>query len=156
MNEAVAEAALPVTTDAQAERVVRYMFERDTASRGIGMKLESAGLGRACVSMIVRTDMLNGHGNCHGGFIYTLADSAFQFACNSRNEATVAVGGAIEYLRASLAGDRLQAQAVETSLVGRSSVYDITVTNQAGEVLALFRGKSRRVRGSVMPEDDNS
>lgn len=141
-----------ITTDAEAGRVVHAMYARDPVSRGLGMVLEAAGIGRARVSMRVRHDMLNGHGTCHGGMIFALADSAFQFACNSRNELTVAAGGAIEFVRPGNEGDVLSAEAVESSLVGRSGVYDITVTNQAGEVVALFRGKSRRVRGAVVAE----
>ncbi len=148
----MSEAGPAVTTDAEAERVVRYMYEHDPASCGAGMVLESAGIGRARLSMQVRADMMNGHGTCHGGFVFMLADSAFQFACNSRNELTVAAADAIEFVRPGHTGDVLTAEAVERSLAGRSGVYDIAVTNQAGDIVALFRGKSRRIRGTVVPE----
>jgi len=101
--------------------------------------------------MVVRRDMLNGHRTCHGGFIFALADSAFAFACNSRNEANVAAACQIEYLLPGYEGDLLQAEAVERALSGKNGVYDIAVSNQHGELIALFRGKSHRIRGTVIP-----
>lgn len=136
-----------------AERVVRGMFERDAASRGLGMTVLSASPGRAQVQMKVRSDMLNGHRTCHGGFIFALADSAFAFACNSRNESTVAAGCQIDYLIPGQEGDVLTAEAVERSLSGKTGIYDISVFNQEGRLIALFRGKSHRIQGFVLPAD---
>lgn len=133
-----------------AQRAGRHMYTRDRASQGLGMVLESVSPGRACLSMRVRPDMLNGHGTCHGGFIFALADSAFAFACNSRNAVTVASACHIDFVRPGTEGDVLRAEAVERSLEGRSGVYDISVTNQRGEIVALFRGKSRRIRGELV------
>lgn len=147
-------AAADVAARQLARRAIQYMFEQDRASQALGITLDAIEPGRACLSMRVREDMINGYGTCHGGFIFALADSAFQFACNSRNDATVALGGTIEFLRPGHAGDLLHAEAAERSLVGRSGVYDVSVSNAAGETVALFRGKSRRVRGQVLPERD--
>ena len=100
--------------------------------------------------MTVRADMLNGHAICHGGFIFTLADSAFAFACNSYNLTTVASGCTIDFLAPAREGDVLTAVAHERSVSGRTGVYDIEVTNQHGETIALFRGKSYRIKGHVV------
>jgi acyl-CoA thioesterase len=138
--------------DAQvlAERVANGMFARDQASRGLGMRIVRVAPGYAQLSMMVRADMLNGHAICHGGFVFTLADSAFAFACNSYNENTVASGCSIEFLAATREGDALTATARERALVGRSGVYDIDVTNQDGTTVAVFRGKSTRIKGNVV------
>jgi acyl-CoA thioesterase len=101
----------------------------------------------------VRADMLNGHGSCHGGFLFALADSAFAFACNSYNEATVAAAASIDYLAAARAGDRLTAEARELWRTRRNGIYEITVSNQHNQRIALFRGRSYRVQGAVMSEE---
>jgi acyl-CoA thioesterase len=103
--------------------------------------------------MRVRDDMLNGHGTCHGGYIFMLADSAFAFACNSHNFNTVGAGCTIDYLAPGRAGDVLVAEAVEQALAGKTGVYDVVVTDQDGRKVALFRGKSHRVAGHVAPVD---
>ena len=138
--------------DAQAlaERVAASMFDSDHASRSLGMRVESVGPGRAVMTMTVRGDMVNGHAICHGGFIFLLADSAFAFACNSHNRNTVAQGCTIDYLAPARTGDVLRAIGVERSRTGRTGVYDIEVTNQHGTTIALFRGKSYRIDGSVV------
>jgi len=138
--------------DAQrlAEDVAAAMWPRDRASQSLGIKLVSVSPGSATVTMTVRPDMLNGHGTCHGGFVFALADSAFAFACNSHNHNTVAAGCTIEYLQPSREGDLLIASAVEKALVGRTGIYDVTVTNQRGETVAAFRGKSARIKGDVI------
>lgn len=142
----------PVDTASDlARRVGQSMFERDTASQGLGMRIEEIGPGTARLSMRVRPDMLNGHQSCHGGFMFTLADSAFAFACNSRNEATVAAGCSIEYLRPVREGETLIAVAQERTLIGRSGVYDVAVLGADGQPVALFRGKSARIKGEVLP-----
>jgi acyl-CoA thioesterase len=140
----------PVDAQALAERVAAGMFARDPASQGLGMRITKVAPGFAELTMTVRHDMVNGHAICHGGFVFTLADSAFAFACNSYNANTVAAGCAIEFLAPSREGDVLTATARERILVGRNGIYDIEVTNQAGETIALFRGKSTRIKGHVV------
>jgi len=138
--------------DAQqlAERVARGMYERDSASRNLGIRVLSVAPGYARVSMPVRADMLNGHAICHGGFIFTLADSAFAYACNSYNLTTVASGCTIDFLAPAREGDVLTATAHEKSISGRTGVYDIEVGSERGEAIALFRGKSYRIKGHVI------
>ena len=127
-----------------AEQSAAAMWAADAASQGLGMVIEDIGPGQARLSMPVAAHMLNGHGACHGGFIFALADSAFAFACNSRGEAAVAQTCTITYLRPVRAGDRLVATARELALAGRSGLYDVQVANEAG-VVAEFRGQSRVV-----------
>jgi acyl-CoA thioesterase len=138
----------PKTLDPQAlaAHVGAGMFAEDAASRGLGMAVEAMGPGYARISMTVRPDMLNGFKICHGGFITTLADSAFAFACNSSNELTLAAGIVVEFLAPAKLGDRLVAEAKEVTLVGRSGIYDVTVTNQIGQVVAVLRGRSHRTK----------
>jgi len=126
------------------------MWAADRASQSMGMKIVAVAPGRAELTMPVRGDMLNGHAICHGGFIFTLADSAFAFACNSGNMNTVASGCSIDFLMPAREGDVLTAVAAERSSSGRTGVYDIEVRNQRSEVVALFRGKSYRIRGNVV------
>jgi len=138
--------------DAQklAQRVAEGMYERDSASRNLGMQVLRVAPGYARVSMHVRADMLNGHAICHGGFIFMLADSTFAYACNSYNLMTVASGCSIDFLAPARKGDVLTATAHEKSISGRTGIYDIDVGNQRGEVIALFRGKSHRIKGHVI------
>lgn len=130
--------------------VAAHMFAADTASRGLGMAIVAAGEGTATLTMTVREDMLNGHEICHGGFITTLADSAFAFACNSRNVVTVAAGLTVDFLAPAHRGDVLTANAVETSRAGRTGVYDMVVTNQHGVRIALVRGRSHSLTGRAV------
>jgi len=150
----VAPAAPPTSAEAQAlaERVAAEMFARDRASQALGMRVANVGPGRAELTMKVRPDMLNGHATCHGGFIFTLADSAFAFACNSANMTTVASGCSIDFVSPAREDDVLTAIGEERSLSGRTGVYDIQVKNQRGELVALFRGKSHRIKGHVIAE----
>ena len=136
-----------------AELAGKTMYERDPASQALGMTLDAIRPGYARMRMRVREDMLNGHGTCHGGYIFMLADSAFAFACNSHNFNTVGAGCAIDYLAPGRAGDVLVAEAVEQALSGKTGVYDVVVTDQDGRKVALFRGKSHRVAGHVVPVD---
>lgn len=133
--------------DAQvvADQVRDVMFADDAASRMLGMQIAEIAPGRAVVTMAVRADMLNGFAICHGGLIATLADSAFAFACNSRNALTVASGFGIDLLKSAKLNDVLTATAEETSLAGRTGLYDIAVRNQHGELVAMFRGRSYRL-----------
>ncbi len=137
----------------RARRVGETMFAVDTASKDtMGMELLSCEPGRAVIRMAVQPLHLNGHQICHGGFIFTLADSTFAFACNSYNRNTVAAGASIEFLKPAHAGDVLTCEAVEQVMSGRHGVYDMKVTNQRGEVVAMFRGKSAQIPGTVFPE----
>lgn len=130
-----------------AEAVRDTMFANDRASQGLGLQILAVGPGTATLRMAVREDMLNGFDICHGGFVTTLADSTFAFACNSYNEVTVASGFAIDIVAPSRLGDVLTARAQEVSLAGRTGVYDITITNQRDELIAVFRGRSYRIKG---------
>src|SRR5215831_11206161 len=125
-------ASTPQQAQALAERVAEGMYSRDRASQALGMKIASVDPGHAEMTMTVRADMLNGHAICHGGFIFTLADSTFAFACNSYNLITVASGCAIDYMAPAREGDVLTAHARELSVSGRTGVYDIEVKNQHG------------------------
>lgn len=135
-----------------AEAVAKAMFERDRASQSLGMEIVAVRRGYAILTMPVSLVMLNGHQTCHGGYIFALADSAFAFACNSYNRATVASGCTIDYLAPGHAGDLLTAEAVEQSRSGRTGVYDVTVTNQAGTRIALFRGKAYQIQGEILSD----
>ena len=138
---------------ALAELAGRTMFERDPASQALGMVLDDIRPGYARMTMTVRPDMLNGHATCHGGYIFMLADSAFAFACNSHNLSTVGAGCTIDYLAPGRAGDVLVAEATEQALQGKTGVYDVTVKTADGRTIALFRGKSHRISGTVAPVD---
>jgi acyl-CoA thioesterase len=133
-----------------ARRSADAMWSEDNASRGLGMSLEAVGPGTATLSMTVRPDMVNGHGLCHGGFIFTLADSAFAFACNSRNQRQVAQHCQVSFLAPGRLGMRLTAQASERQRGERSGIYDITVRDEAGTVIAEFRGHSRSIPGTFV------
>jgi len=139
------------STDAQllAERAAQALFERDQASQVLGMRLLEVRPGHARVVMRVRADMVNGHARCHGGLIFALADSAFAFSCNSHNESTVAAAASIDFLASASAGDELSAVATELWRSRRNGIYEVTVTNQRGERIALFRGRSYRIDGQV-------
>lgn len=129
-----------------ADFVGRGMLAEDQASRGLGMRVERMGPGSATLSMVVRPEMLNGFKICHGGFISTLADSAFAFACNSYNELTVAAGFTVDFIAPAKEGDVLTAEAREVGIAGRTGIYDATVLNQRGELIATFRGRSHRLK----------
>lgn len=135
---------------ALAEHVARAMFPRDQASQLLGIRILEIRPGYARLSMQVRPDMVNGHHICHGGLIFTLADSSFAYACNSYNHNTVASACNIDFLAPAKEGETLEAEAVEQSLAGRTGVYDITVRTAAGTTVALFRGKSHRIAGEVI------
>ena len=135
-----------------AERVGAGMLAEDAASRGLGMQIVAMGPGTVRMTMTVRPDMLNGFKICHGGYITLLADSAFAFACNSYNELTLAAGIVVDFIAPANEGDLLTAEAREVTHSGRTGVYDVTVTNQRGETVALLRGRSHRVKGKqVVP-----
>ncbi|MCB1332564.1 MAG: hydroxyphenylacetyl-CoA thioesterase PaaI [Roseivivax sp.] len=142
-----------MTPQERAERSAEAMWARDAASKWLGMKIDSVGPGTATLSFLVMPHHVNGNGICHGGYIFTLADSAFAFACNSYNAITVAQQNQISYLTPGREGERLTASAVETSRAGRSGVYDITVTGEDGRKVALMRGLSRTIKGTHFEEE---
>ena len=142
--------AIPTDPQALAEAVADAMWSRDRAAQALGMRIDSVAPGRATLSMPVRSDMVNGHHICHGGLIFSLADTAFAYACNAYNLNTVASGCNIDFVAPGKEGDTLQATAVERSRSGRTGVYDVTVRDSAGKDLALFRGKSYRISGEVI------
>ena len=126
------------------------MFAADRASRELmQMELLASAPGRACMRMTVRGEQLNGHQICHGGFIFTLADSTFAFACNSHGKSAVAASAHIDFLRPAHEGDVLTCEAQEQTLQGRHGIYDMKVTNQRGEVIAMFRGKSAQISAQI-------
>jgi acyl-CoA thioesterase len=142
-----------MTPQERARKVGEAMFANDVASKDtMGMELLACEPGRALMRMAVKPLHLNGHQICHGGFIFTLADSTFAFACNSHNRNTVAAGCSIEFLRPAHAGDVLTCEGLEQTLSGRHGIYDMRVSNQRGEVVAMFRGKSATIQGTVFPE----
>lgn len=144
-----------MTPDELARRCADVMWADDVASRRLGMQLESVAAGRATVSMTVGEDMANGHGTAHGGLIFTLADSAFAFACNSHNVRAVAQACDIVFALPVFAGDVLVAEAAERHVFGRNGIYDVRVT-RGDEVVAEFRGRSRTVGGQhvVVPDEE--
>jgi acyl-CoA thioesterase len=141
-----------VNEAAIADAASAAMWADDEASRQLGMSLVETGPGRATLTMPVTQAMTNGHGMCHGGYIFTLADSAFAFACNSHNTRTVAHHCAVTFVASARLGDLLTASAREISRTGRSGITDVTVTDQAGGVIAVFRGHSRTLGGAVAPD----
>ena len=149
-HSALALLETPADPQALAEAVGQGMYSIDPATQAMGIVLEMIAPGEARMRMTVRGDMLNGHQTCHGGFLFTFADSAFAFACNARNQTTVAAGCTIDFLAPGFEGDVLTAHAKERSLAGRTGIYDVTVTNQDGKALALFRGRSHRIKGQVI------
>ncbi|WP_179380713.1 hydroxyphenylacetyl-CoA thioesterase PaaI [Jannaschia marina] len=139
--------------EARAARAAETMWAADEASRWFGFELIAVGEGRAEVALDVAAHHCNGHGTCHGGVTFALADTAFAFACNSRNQATVAQHCMVSFTAPGRAGDRLMAVAREVSLQGKNGIYDVTVTN--GEtVVAQFRGLSRAIRGTLFEEEE--
>jgi len=136
--------------DRLAEQAGRQMWAEDTASRGLGMQLLHVGPGTARIQMPVRADMTNGHGICHGGFIFLLADSTFAFACNSHNQRCVAAGAEVHFLAPGQSGQVLTATGQEVHRAGRTGIYDIRVTNENGELIAVFRGRSATIRGHLV------
>ncbi len=134
-----------------AEACAEAMWNDDNASRHLGMTIEHIAPGEARLSMTLTETMTNGHGNAHGGYLFTLADSAFAFACNTYNQLTVAQHCAITYVAPGALGDRLTATAREVSRRGRSGIYDISVTREDGTVIAEFRGHSRTINGTLLP-----
>lgn len=147
----MADPVIP-STDPQtlAEQTAEAMWSRDRAAQALGMHIQQVAPGRARLTMKVRSDMVNGHHICHGGMIFTLADTAFAYACNSYNNNAVASACHIDFLAPAKEGETLEAIAEERSQSGRTGVYDITVRTASGKTIALFRGKSYRINGEVI------
>ncbi len=141
-----------MTPKERAQKSAEIMWSQDNASSWLGMELVDVDEGSAMLTLTVADHHCNGHGTCHGGVSFALADSAFAFACNSRNVATVAQSNSVTYLCPAQSGDVLTATAREVSLVGRSGIYDVQVTNQSDQVIALFRGGSRSINRSLFEE----
>lgn len=145
--------ASTLSPQALAEACARVMWEDDRASQHLGMQLDAVGPGTAVLSISIDAAMTNGHRTCHGGHIFTLADSAFAFACNSYNLRAVAQHCSITFIAPAFEGDRLTATGHEVQRYGRSGIYDIVVTNQKGEPIAEFRGQSRTIGGTLLPTE---
>lgn len=141
-----------MTPNERARKSAAAMWADDNASPWFGMELEEVTEGCATLSLTVAPHHANGHDIGHGGVTFALADSAFAFACNSRNVATVAQTNTITYIAPARVGDRLTASAREVRLTGRNGIYDVTVTNQHGTVIAEFRGQSRAIKGQLFEE----
>lgn len=133
-----------------ARRVHSAMYARDRAAQYLGIRLMDIHPGFALMTMTVTPEMVNGHHICHGGLLFTLADTAFAYACNSYNKNTVASACHIDFLSSAKEGEVLEAEAIERSLSGRTGVYDVVVRTNHGRVVALFRGKSYRITGEVI------
>jgi acyl-CoA thioesterase len=142
------EATLPDDATRRAQAAVQALYGADRASQWLGIEIIEAAPGRARVAMTVRPDMVNGYGMCHGGIVFAFADSAFAFACNSYGEPMVAAGAGIDFLAPTPCGERVTATATEVSRSARHGIYDVAVTDAAGRVLAQFRGRCARLRGS--------
>lgn len=135
---------------ATAEAVRAAMYRRDRAAQALGITVEAIGAGSATCRMTVREDMLNGHATCHGGLIFTLADTAFAYACNAGNRATVALSCQVTFIAPARQGDVLSAMAREQSRTGRTGVYDVEVCRADGATVALFRGQAYEIRGAIV------
>jgi len=140
-----------LTPEEVAKAVAQTMFGKDKAAQHLGMALKSIGPGSAVMTMRVTDEMINGHNICHGGYVFTFADTAFAYACNAYNQNTVAQGAQIDFLRPVAPDSLLTATAEERSRSRQTGVYDITVTDQDGRVVALFRGSSHAIKGQIIP-----
>jgi acyl-CoA thioesterase len=132
-----------------AKQCGETMWETDIAARSLDISVELTGVGEACATLEIRPEMLNGYNVCHGGYLFTLADTAFAYACNSYNKITMAAGASIEFLRPAKLGDRIVATASERHRGGRTGTYDVSLKNQDGEEIALFRGRSYSTREPI-------
>ena len=143
---------MSMTPKQRAEKSAAAMWAQDHASKWAGMEISHMDEGTATLQLTVAQHHCNGHGICHGGVTFMLADSAFAFACNSRNQSTVAQHNTISFTAPGRLGDSLTATAREVSLSGRNGIYDVTVTNQQGQTIAEFRGMSRAIKGQLFDE----
>jgi acyl-CoA thioesterase len=143
-----------MTPQERAQKAAKAMWDNDSASQRVGLRLDDVAPGSAIMSMTIGDEHLNGHKICHGGYVFMLADSAFAFAANSYNQLAVAHHNSITYAAPGKQGDVLTARAVEVSKAGRSGIYDVTITNQDDEALAHFRGHSRVIKGTHFEENE--
>jgi acyl-CoA thioesterase len=143
---------MAISPQQRAEQVARIMFADDTAAQHLGIEVLDVRSGYARLRMTVRAEFTNGHGMCHGGYIFLLADTAFAYSCNSHNQRAVAASAQIDFLSPAQRDEVLFAEAQEQQLAGRSGIYDIRVTNQQGAAIALFRGKSATIKGQFFEE----
>ena len=146
--------AMAAQADERAVRIVQKMHRDEKTSKAWGVRYEAAGAGWARCSMVVNDDMLNGHGTTHGGMIFSLADTEFAWACNSRNVVSVAQAANISFVSPGKPGETLVAEAREETLAGRTGVYNVRVTGGDGRVVAIFQGLSRAIRGKIIDDDD--
>ena len=144
-----------LTPDETARRSAEAMLAGDQASLAAGVELVGVGPGTATATMTVRTDMVNGHDIAHGGYVFLLADTAFAVACNSYGQSTVAAGCDIAFLAPVHAGDHLTAEARETHRAGRNGIYDVSVRREDGTVVAELRGRSRSIKGTLVPQEED-
>ena len=141
--------------DALGLAVAKSMHAQEGTSKAWDLKLEDAGAGWARASMVLREDMMNGHGTAHGGMIFSLADTAFAWACNSRNITTVAQQASISFLSPGKLGEKLIADAREEAVAGRTGVYKVIVTGEDDRVIAIFSGLSRAIGGGIIDQEGN-
>lgn len=139
-----------------AEACAEAMYERDLAVRHLGIKVLRMGPGEADLQMTISEIMIQGHNSCHGGYLFTLADSAFAYACNSYDDAAVALGCSIDYIAPGRLGDVLTARATQVSRSGRTGNYDVRIENQHGQLIAVFHGKSYKIRGTVRQQENQA
>lgn len=141
-----------MTPKERAKKSAEVMWSRDKASVWFGFQIDDVDQGYAVLSLKVQERHTNGHGKCHGGVTFALADSAFAFACNSRNQSTVAQHNTITYTAPAKLDDKITATAREISLIGRNGIYDVEVINQDGLLIATFRGCSLTINGPIFEE----
>lgn len=137
---------------ALAEAIATALMANDAASGYLGLTLEAVAPGAATMSMTVESELLNGLDVCHGGFIFSLADTAMAYASNAHNRPALAQSCQVSFLAPARRGDRLTAQAKETATAGRTGIYDVEVRNQDGRLIAVFRGQTRTVQGEIVPK----
>lgn len=141
-----------MTPQELARACAETMLLDDNTVRSLGFSVDEVAPGRAVVTVTVDEHMTNGHGICHGGYIFTLADTAFAYACNTYNQRTVAQHCSITFIKPAMIGETLTATGTERMLDGRNGIYDITVTGPGGAVVAEFRGFSRTIAGTILEE----
>jgi acyl-CoA thioesterase len=145
--------AASMSANETADKVARFMLAHEGTGPAWGVAIEEAREGYAHISMRLRPDMMNGHRTAHGGMVFALADTAFAYACNSRNVKTVAAQASISFLDAGREGELLSAEAEEQALRGRSGVYSVTVKGEDGRTIAIFQGLSRSVGGTIIGDE---
>ncbi|MCB5160400.1 hydroxyphenylacetyl-CoA thioesterase PaaI [Marinomonas algarum] len=148
------DSTLRETPQSLAKACANELFQRDVATQHLGMSLLETDVGVSLITMTVKDFMLQGHKTCHGGYMFTLADSAFAFACNTYNKPTVALGCSIDYIAPAFEGDVLSARCIEKSRGGRTGNYDVEIHNQDAKLIAIFHGKSYQVKGQILPSSD--